>query len=258
MGRDISKLHPELQAKIAELKKLCEAEGLALGIGECYRTAAEQDALYAQGRTKPGAIVTNGRGSNYGSQHQWGIAFDFFRNIKGKEYTDYSFFEDVARLAKSIGLAWGGDWVSFKDRPHLYLPDWGSSVGVLKSKYGTPAKFMQTWNTIKETPVLGAELTVRDFQKAALADGYALPIYGADGHWGAETEAVARKALVKREYPTQYHARTKLVQRVVGVEADGYCGAQTVKAVKAWQKSHGLTADGVVGIKTWKRMLGIQ
>lgn len=259
MGRDVTKLHPRLQAKIVELKRLCAAEGLSLGIGECYRTVAEQDALYAQGRTTPGSIVTNGKGSAYQSQHQWGIAFDFFKNIKGAEYTDYSFFEKVAKLAKGIGLGWGGDWVSFKDRPHLYLPDWGSTTSVLKQKYGTPAKFMATWNnTIEEAPVLGAELTVKDFQLAVLADGYSLPIYGADGFWGAETEAVAKKATVKRQTPTVYLNRTKLVQRVVGVKQDGYCGADTAKAIKTWQKAHSLTADGVVGIKTWKRMLGIQ
>ena len=59
MGRDISRLHPRLQGKVAQLQKACEKAGLALGIGECFRSAAEQDALYAQGRTSPGAIVTN-------------------------------------------------------------------------------------------------------------------------------------------------------------------------------------------------------
>ena len=78
MGRDISRLHPRLQGKVAQLQKACEKAGLALGIGECFRSAAEQDALYAQGRTSPGAIVTNAPGSSYSSQHQWGIAFDFF------------------------------------------------------------------------------------------------------------------------------------------------------------------------------------
>lgn len=51
MGRDISRLHPRLQGKVAQLQKACEKAGLALGIGECFRSAAEQDALYAQGRT---------------------------------------------------------------------------------------------------------------------------------------------------------------------------------------------------------------
>ncbi|RHV91723.1 hypothetical protein DXA96_02375 [Lachnospiraceae bacterium OF09-33XD] len=44
MGRDISQLHPRLQQKIAELKQLCANEGLPLGIGECFRSVAEQNA----------------------------------------------------------------------------------------------------------------------------------------------------------------------------------------------------------------------
>ncbi len=144
--RDIKALHPILQQKIAGLIKLCEKNGLKIGIGECLRTAAEQDALYAQGRTKPGQRVTNAKGSTYSSQHQWGIAFDFYRNDgKGAFNNEGGFFEKTGALAKSLGLGWGGDWKSIKDMPHLYLPDWGSTSAELKRIYGTPGKFMQTW-----------------------------------------------------------------------------------------------------------------
>lgn len=144
--RNIRALHPELQQKISELQKLCSKNGLKIGIGECLRTAAEQDALYAQGRTKPGKKVTNARGSTYSSQHQWGIAFDFYRNDgTGLFNTDGNFFERTGVLAKTLGLGWGGDWKSLADMPHLYLPYWGSTAAQLKQKYGTPEKFMKTW-----------------------------------------------------------------------------------------------------------------
>lgn len=146
MARDITQLHPTLQAKIAQLKILCQNNGLALGIGECFRSVEEQEELYAQGRTKPGNIVSNARGTTYSSQHQWGIAFDFFKNVKGQEYSDSAFFAKVANLAKSIGLAWGGDWTGFVDKPHLYLPDFGDTTSILKSKYGTFEKFKAIWN----------------------------------------------------------------------------------------------------------------
>ena len=68
--RDIKALHPDLQEKIALLQKKCVAAGITIGIGECLRTKAEQDALYAKGRTKPGKIVTNAKGSSYSSMHQ--------------------------------------------------------------------------------------------------------------------------------------------------------------------------------------------
>lgn len=148
MARNIKELHPRLQEKVEQLKTLCTKEGLILGIGECFRSVAEQDALYAQGRTKPGNIVTNAKGSTYSSQHQWGIAVDFFKNVKGHAYDDASFFSRVGTLAKSIGLAWGGDWKGFVDKPHLYLPDWGADASKLKKQYGNFENFKKTWNTV--------------------------------------------------------------------------------------------------------------
>lgn len=79
MGREINKLHPRLQKIISQLQEECRKENLVLGIGECFRTVAEQDALYAQGRTKPGSIITNAPGSSYSSQHQWGLLLTFTR-----------------------------------------------------------------------------------------------------------------------------------------------------------------------------------
>lgn len=46
------------------------------------------------------------------------------------------------------------------------------------------------------------------------------------------------------------------VQDVVGAKVDGGFGPATEKAVKAFQKSHGLTSDGQVGPKTWAAVLG--
>ncbi len=144
--RNISDLHPKLQEKVFELKKLCAQKGLIIGISECLRTKEEQDALYAKGRTTKGNIVTNARGSTYSSMHQWGVAFDFYRNDGKGAYEDGdAFFSRVGRLGKSIGLEWGGDWKSPVDKPHFQLPDWGSTASILKSKYKTPENFMKIW-----------------------------------------------------------------------------------------------------------------
>ena len=144
--RDITLCHPRLQAIASEWVKACESAGLKVAIGETYRTVAEQDALYAQGRTKPGNRVTNARGSSYSSQHQWGIAFDFYRaDGKGAYNEDGDFFRRAATIAKNLGLAWGGDWKSIVDKPHLYLPDWGSGTNILKQRYGTFEAFKKTW-----------------------------------------------------------------------------------------------------------------
>lgn len=146
LSRDTTQLHPRLQAKIIELKAICEAKGLKIGVSECVRTVKEQDALYAQGRTKPGKIVTQVKGSSYGSMHQWGVAFDFYRNDgKGAFNNSDGFFYKVGKIGRSIGLEWGGDWSKFKDLPHFQLPDWGSSTGQLKAKYKTPEIFAISW-----------------------------------------------------------------------------------------------------------------
>ena len=78
--KDITLCHPRLQVLAANMVEECRKQGLAVKIGEPLRTRAEQDALYAQGRTKPGSIVTNAPGSSYSSFHQWGTAFDIYRN----------------------------------------------------------------------------------------------------------------------------------------------------------------------------------
>ena len=146
MGRDINKCHPRLILLSKKLVSACKGQGLIIGIGECYRTTKEQDALYAQGRTKAGKIVTNAKGNSYSSHHQWGTAFDVYRNDGKGAYNDYDgFFAKVGKIGKSIGLEWGGDWKSPVDKPHFQLPDWGSTTTKLKKMYGTPEKFMDTW-----------------------------------------------------------------------------------------------------------------
>lgn len=144
--RDINRCHPRLIELSKKLVSACKGQGLIIGIGESFRTKEEQDALYAKGRTAPGNIVTNAKGSSYSSHHQWGTAFDIYRNDGKGVYTDGDgFFEKVGKIGKSIGLEWGGDWKSPVDKPHFQLPDWGSTTTKLKKMYGTPENFMKTW-----------------------------------------------------------------------------------------------------------------
>ena len=153
--RDITLCHPRLQALAAKLVEECNKQGLKIAIGETYRTVAEQDALYAQGRTKPGNKVTNAPGSTYSSYHQWGTAFDIYRNDGQGAYNEAgNFFGRVGAIGVSIGLEWGGNWKSPVDKPHFQLPDWGSSTSGIKMVYASPEEFKKTW------VVVPAEYTV--------------------------------------------------------------------------------------------------
>lgn len=154
MGRDITMCHPKLQELASRLVVECKKQGLIIKIGECFRSASEQDALYAQGRTKPGNIVTYAKGSSYSSMHQWGVAFDVIRNDGKGAYNDNDgWFGKVGKVGKELGLEWGGDWTSPVDKPHFQLADWGSTTSRLKKLYGNVNNFKRTWGSYKVAEV---------------------------------------------------------------------------------------------------------
>ena len=102
------------------------------------------------------------------------------------------------------------------------------------------------------------ENMVLEWQKAAINDGFSFPKWGADGSWGAECEIVARQAIVKKRTHYLHRNLTKIVQVAVGVKADGLCGNETENAIKIYQNTNGLISDGIVGLNTWKKILGIK
>ena len=108
-----------------------------------------------------------------------------------------------------------------------------------------------------ETPKKGKRISVLEWQKAAIKDGFSFPQYGADGYWGAECEMVARQAVVMWRSTFIYRNLTKLVQEYLGITADGLCGEETDEAIAKWQRKNDLVADGAVGIRSWNKMLGV-
>lgn len=116
-SRDIKDLHP----KVADMCQLfldkCKEEGIDVIITSTYRDKESQQALYDQGRTKPGKVVTKAKPGQ--SFHNWRVAFDFVPIVSGKaQWNDISLFKKCGEIAKSIGLEWAGDWKSFKEYAH--------------------------------------------------------------------------------------------------------------------------------------------
>lgn len=118
-------LLPEVVSYARTLVRRAADAGIEIKVIGGTRTFAEQDALFAQGRTKPGKRVTNARGGE--SNHNFGIAFDI-GVFEGTKYLGESPAYDVVGLiGTEIGLEWGGHWSSFADKPHYQLrPAWAA------------------------------------------------------------------------------------------------------------------------------------
>lgn len=149
-----------------------------------------------------------------------------------------------------------------------YSRNYSRIAGYGRPKYGDQSAFANNTNTTKPststttkpstTKPVTTNSAVKEWQQSAIKDGYKFPKYGADGDWGSECEAVAKKAICKKRLYYTNRNLTKIVQKAVGVTVDGKFGNDTKKAVIAYQKKKGLTADGVVGYNTWKKILGVK
>lgn len=148
----IKLLHPKVQEEaLAIYKEIFAAlKGKAMcRFSYTLRTFAEQDALYAQGRTKPGAIVTKAAGGL--SLHNYGLAIDIalcvdkdgngsFETSSWDTKSDFdgdgkSDWMEVVTIFKQYGWEWGGDW-KFIDKPH-FQKTFGRSVRDLLALYNS-------------------------------------------------------------------------------------------------------------------------
>ncbi len=115
----IQTLMPAAQRKAREFMKAVSAgtpPSVTIKIISGTRTYMEQNELYAQGRTKPGSIVTHAKGG--ASNHNFGVAWDIGIFKNGQYLPESLLYKQVATIGKPLGLEWGGDWKNLQDEPH--------------------------------------------------------------------------------------------------------------------------------------------
>jgi len=122
-------LNPIVAHYARQLIRLSYRAGVPIIISQGLRTIAEQNDIYAQGRTKPGPIVTQVKGGY--SFHNFGLAIDFALLVNDK-IASWDTFRDgnkdgqrdwlqVAEIGRKLGFEWGGDWSTFIDMPHFQM-----------------------------------------------------------------------------------------------------------------------------------------
>jgi len=128
--RLIGTLLPDVQPWAREFLRRARATGVDARIISGTRSYAEQNALYAKGRTAAGPVVTNARGGF--SNHNFGIAWDVGVFQGGNYLGSSPLYAQLGKLGREMGLEWGGDWKSFPDRPHFQVKT-GLSLKQLRS-----------------------------------------------------------------------------------------------------------------------------
>ena len=152
------------------------------------------------------------------SRHMKGMAADI--SVKGVAPAE------VAKFAESIGIRGIGLYESAKSGYFVHIDTrteksfWYGSEQVYRSTFGGSAKTNTEEEDDMKLPVLnkGSKGTsVKALQTLLIGYGHFCGGRGADGDFGSGTE----------------------------------------NAVREYQKIHGLTADGIVGSKTWAKLLGL-
>ena len=116
---DLDQLTPKTRRVALEFLAACQRQGLNVKITETYRSQKRQEALYAQGRTKPGSIVTWTKKSRHSQRY----AFDICKNGP-RPYEDDNFFKQCADIGKNLGLTPGYYWTSNPDPGHFQYDCW--------------------------------------------------------------------------------------------------------------------------------------
>ena len=144
--RTVEGLHPAFRAKVETLLSTLEKAGQPFRLDEGFRTRERQAWLYAQGRTRPGPIVTqkdgapgvwpvthhvvSERGKSRRSRHQSRLAADLYPvRPDGRVFippAEHEAWFLLATTARALGLRCGRDW---GDSPHV---EWHGALPIVR------------------------------------------------------------------------------------------------------------------------------
>lgn len=119
------KARAKLEPFVIAAQEVMASRGVTVEVISGLRSWQQQAALFAQGRTKPGRIVTKARAGS--SWHNYGLAIDLGLFAKGT-YLDErqpafaaELYAELGKLASSMGIEWAGNWRSFPEGPHFQV-----------------------------------------------------------------------------------------------------------------------------------------
>ena len=130
-SRNLDDLLPNVKTRVESFIKACQIAGIDILVTSTFRDNASQDALYAQGRTTAGKIVTNARGGD--SFHNHRCAVDIVPLVNGKPDWDGShpIWAQIGAIGQECGLEWAGSWKTFKELAHFQYTG-GLTIAELK------------------------------------------------------------------------------------------------------------------------------
>lgn len=132
------KARAKFEAFLAAAAPILTKHGVTFEVLSGLRSYAQQAALFAQGRTKPGTVVTNARPGS--SWHNYGLAIDLGLFRHGV-YLDEKIpslanqvYADLGALAKAMNIEWAGYWTTFTETPHFQYRPGLPSIAAAREK----------------------------------------------------------------------------------------------------------------------------
>ena len=250
---DISFLHKDLQKIVSRFIELSQEKGVKVDVSVTYRTEAEQDYYYAQGRLVPGDVITlRNHKNNY---HCWGLAFDI-EPLTDEEY------EIIYPIAKSLGLEWAGHRKEFPNKMHFEYPI--ISLKELRLTYKNYTAFRQSWesnytgskytSSITEGQMRAASMNtklIESIQMACNSDGFRdkkKQILTITKQLDYPTlEALSNINLVKdKKYSIVKKVQIMLTKAGFSIVTTGKYDAQTTLCVNRFRIFNGLEPNGKI------------